>query len=144
MKLIALGGTWYYLIAGLLVAGAAVASFIGRVKLGAALYGGMLTITAIWAIAEAGFEPWQIQARLAAPLVIAIWVFWSWIRRNWKISATVMAVGVALFSIWLVRANSWQNATDSSAFFASGNGEWPHYGNTLACLSSEHLAQLAA
>ncbi len=143
IKLISLGGTFYYLLAGLLVAGAAVASFLGRVRLGAGLYAAMLAVTTIWTIAEAGFEPWQLQARLVAPLVLGIWVFWPWIRAKWKISAGVGALVIAIFAIWLVRANDWQNATDPSAIFASGNGDWPHYGNTLNGRRFSELAQIS-
>ena len=142
VKLIALGGTWYYLLAGLLVAGAAITSFTGRARLGSGLYGIMLAGTLIWTLAETGFEPWQLQARLAGPLVLAIWVFWPWIRANWKIAAGTTAVAIAAFAIWLVRANAWQDATDASARFASGVGDWPHYGNTLAGQRFSQLAQI--
>lgn len=142
VRLIMLHGTFYYLLAGLLVAGAAGASFIRRVRLGAALYGGMLALTAVWTLAEVGLEPWQLQARLVAPLVLGLWVFWPWIRARWQIAAGALAVLILLFATWLVRANGWQDPTDPAATFVSGNGEWPHYGNTLAGQRFSQLAQI--
>lgn len=142
VKLLMLGGTFYYLLAGLLVVAAAVTSGVGRVRLGAGLYAAMLALTAIWTLAEAGFEPWQIQARLAGPLVLAIWVFWPWIRPHWKVAGGTVTIAAALFAVWLVRANAWQGASDPSASFVSGNGEWPHYGNTLAGQRFSQVGQI--
>ena len=71
--LVALGGAWYYLLAGiaLLVAGALIAL---RKPAGAWVYGAVLVLSAIWAVWDAGLEFWPLVSRLFMLLVIGILV----------------------------------------------------------------------
>ena len=75
-KLIGVGGSWYYLFAGLalIVAGLAVAQ---RKLLGAWIYAGAFVVTALWAFWEVGLNGWALVPRLVGPLVLLLLVILS-------------------------------------------------------------------
>lgn len=65
-KLISLGGSWYFLIAGLIIT--ASAFFIFKKKAtGVWLYALAFIGTVIWALIDAGFEFWPLHSRLMFP-----------------------------------------------------------------------------
>lgn len=65
-KLISLGGSWYFLIAGLIIT--ASAFFIFKKKAtGVWLYTLVFVGTVIWALIDAGFEFWPLHSRLMFP-----------------------------------------------------------------------------
>lgn len=64
-----IGGSWYYLIAGLGIAAAG--HFLARGRfLGALIYLAVFALTCIWAIWESGFDFWPLVPRLVAPIFI--------------------------------------------------------------------------
>jgi len=69
--LIALGGSWYFLLMGLamLVSGLMIAR---RRPLGAWLYGLALILTAVWAVWDAGLEYWPLVSRILTFAVIGL------------------------------------------------------------------------
>lgn len=69
--LITLGGSWYYLIAGvgMLISGGLL--FMQRLS-GVWLYWAVFLGTVIWALWEVGLEPWALLSRLMALAVIAL------------------------------------------------------------------------
>ncbi|HCJ29972.1 MAG TPA: glucose dehydrogenase [Pseudomonas sp.] len=69
--LISLGGSWYYLIAGVGMLVSGVLLFMRRIT-GVWLYWLVFIGTVIWAFWEVGFEPWSLMPRLAALTVIAL------------------------------------------------------------------------
>lgn len=73
-KLVNLGGSPYYLIAGvgLVVSGLLLAL---RRPLGGLVYGVVLLATIAWALWESGFHFWLLLPRVFAPAVVGIWVF---------------------------------------------------------------------
>ena len=75
-ELIAAGGSWYYLFAGLalIVAGLAIAQ---RKLLGAWIYAGAFVVTALWAFWEVGLNGWALVPRLVGPLVLLLLVILS-------------------------------------------------------------------
>lgn len=69
--LIVLGGSWYYLPAGLglLIAGV----LMWRTRLtGIWLYWAVFIATVIWAVWEVGFDMWALLPRVLAPAVLAV------------------------------------------------------------------------
>ncbi len=82
-KLVSLGGSWYFLLAGigLVIAGLLI---IRRKPLGALLFGLVFVLSAIWAIWDAGFEFWPLISRLLAIAVGSIVVALSFplLRRS--------------------------------------------------------------
>ena len=70
-QLLWLGGSAYYVLAGLAVLASAVLVWRGD-RRGGWLYGLMLAATVAWALWEAGAEPWALVARLVAPAVLGL------------------------------------------------------------------------
>lgn len=71
--LIALGGSWYFALAGAMLVASGI--FIGlQNRAGAWLYGAVLAFTAAWAVWEVGFAFWPLVSRLFAPAVIGVFV----------------------------------------------------------------------
>src|SRR5262245_58967432 len=75
-QLILVGGSWYYLFAGLalIVAGLAVAQ---RKLLGALIYAGAFVATMLWAFWGVGLNGWPLVPRLVGPLVLLLLVIVS-------------------------------------------------------------------
>src|SRR5215813_14782003 len=75
-QLIAVGGSWYYLFAGLalIVTGLAVAQ---HKPLGAWIYAGTFVVTMLWAFWEVGLKGWPLVPRLVGPLVLLLLVILS-------------------------------------------------------------------
>ncbi|HEX7815211.1 membrane-bound PQQ-dependent dehydrogenase, glucose/quinate/shikimate family [Dyella sp.] len=71
--LLALGGTWYYLAAGVLTLLTGGLAFTGR-RAALWLYALTLLGTLMWSVAEVGLDIWQLEVRLVMPLVLAIWL----------------------------------------------------------------------
>ncbi len=82
-KLVSLGGSWYFLLAGigLVIAGLLI---IRRKPVGALLFGLVFVLSVIWAIWDAGFEFWPLISRLLAIAVGSIVVALSFplLRRS--------------------------------------------------------------
>ena len=64
-----LGGSWYYVITGVLMIVSGALLFRGR-KIGAWLYFLIFAYTVIWALWESGADPWALVPRLVGPTVI--------------------------------------------------------------------------
>lgn len=130
--LILLGGSPYYLVAGLMVAGSGWWTAQGD-RRGVWLYATMLLLTLIWALAESGLNPWGLQARLFAPTALALWVCWPWIARLPRPAIiTIPIVTLLVFGTMLWSANRVQEPAEATFAQPSGRTDWPHYGNTLA------------
>lgn len=82
-KLLLVGGSPYYAAAGLATLTSGVLVAMGR-RAGARLFGAMLLVTVVWAIAEVGFDGWSLLARLAAPCVLGLWFLLPWTARRLK------------------------------------------------------------
>jgi len=142
LRLAMLGGSIYYLLAGLCVLGSAYFTWRGDVR-GRWVYALLLAGTLGWSIWERGVNPWGLQARLLAPAVLGIWVFWPSIRLWPK-----TALGVALITtgalVWLmsdtiVPASS---PASSSVQTRAAPSEWLHYGNDLGGKRYASLSQI--
>src|SRR5882762_5429460 len=81
IRLLMLGGSPYYLVAGLAWVLSGALLWRGR-RLGSLVFGSMLLGTLIWALWEAGFDAWGLVPRLAAPLVIGLWFLTPWLNRG--------------------------------------------------------------
>lgn len=105
-RLISLGGSWYFLIAGIAINASAVQIARGRAS-GAALFGLVFLGTLLWALWEVGFDFWPLVSRLFAMSVGALTIALSVplmtraanARRTAWASAAVLAVGVVATAI---------------------------------------------
>ena len=77
--LVALGGSFYYLVAGLAVGITGV--LLARGSASALwLYAVTLLATAIWAVHEVGLDGWSLEPRLLVPVVLGIYLLMPWVR----------------------------------------------------------------
>jgi quinoprotein glucose dehydrogenase len=145
-KLLSLGGSAYYLVAGLALVGSGVLLLVGRIE-GGWLYAGFLLGTVAWAIGEVGFDGWMLMPRLAAPSVFGLLAAFA-VRRlpGWRPArpgmvlamGLVLAVGAgaALSAMLpplpadpLYRTGLEPSAPPARMAGPAQGGDWPHYGN---------------
>ena len=113
-QLALLGGSIYYLAAGVAVAATAWLAFKGDWR-EAAVYAAFLAATLVWAVWESGADIWALQSRLVAPIVLGLWVFWPWLKRYRSLSVGVLAVIVVAFGGWLWHKKIISTSDDYSA-----------------------------
>ncbi|SEO47145.1 quinoprotein glucose dehydrogenase [Luteibacter sp. UNC138MFCol5.1] len=139
--LVALGGSFYYLIAGLAVAATGVLLIRGS-STALWLYALLLLGTTVWAIGEVGFVGWQLEPRLLVPVLLGIYLLMPWVRRKLVPSrgagaavvvAVVLAfgVGVAGFMQPVGTRGEATLRNDAGGHDASvADGDWRFYGRT--------------
>jgi len=143
MQLVFLGGSFYYLLAGIVLAASGNRLWVGD-PLGSTIYGGLLVVTVAWALVESGTNLWALAPRVLPFTVIGVWFLTPWLRNSLyqgnppALFQSIVAKGVAAFVIPL-----------SIGVFYSGLGyevnpltersgintvntrtDWPSYGNT--------------
>lgn len=105
VSLVMLGGSFYYLVAGLGLVTSGGLLFCRR-REGALLYLGVLICTVAWAVWEAGFDGWRLLPRLGGPLLLGLILLVPAIRKPLKGRAflraplTGAAVVVAVLLGW--------------------------------------------
>jgi quinoprotein glucose dehydrogenase len=156
-RLVMLGGSVYYLVAGVAWMLSGVLLWLGR-RLGSLVYGSMLLGTIVWSLWEVGFDMWALLPRLLAPLVIGVWLLTPWLKRGLNgrhlmpntffarhpTAAGMLATIVAVAAGALLHATTtppvdpiFQTGTTSkiapgapaAVDEASARGDWLHYGN---------------
>lgn len=144
--LVGLGGSWYYLIAGLALMLTALLMF-GRRSEALWLYAALLIGSLIWAVWEIGFDWWQLGTRGGVLVLVGIWLWLPFVRKGLTAGprragmtalalANLAAIVVAGYSLFqdpldisgslpteIVAANA-----DLGATF--DDGEWHQYGRT--------------
>ena len=139
IELITLGGSWYYLPAGLglLLAGVL---YWRRKRLASAVVAALVVGTLIWAVWEIGFAFWPMVPRLAPFLVIglAAALLHPWLagrahggqsRGFAALFAVVLAAGfAAMFKPHGVTEATAQPQQDAVTAINDGSANWAHYG----------------
>ncbi|WP_191058184.1 glucose/quinate/shikimate family membrane-bound PQQ-dependent dehydrogenase [Geminicoccus harenae] len=142
--LIALGGSWYYLIAGIAFAAAAILVF--RRRQGARLvYAGIILGTLGWALWEVGLDWWPLGTRGGVVVLLGLWLLTPWAvgqRSGWDLGRSALALAV-LVSVGVAGASLLHDPHDMPGRLPSDPvtpaaaespvppGEWHHYGRTL-------------
>ncbi|WP_386343650.1 glucose/quinate/shikimate family membrane-bound PQQ-dependent dehydrogenase [Xanthomonas campestris] len=82
-RLVAVGGSWYYVLAGVAVLVAGVLLALGK-RAGLWLFGATLAATIVWALWEVGLDGWGLIPRLAwiSVLGLVLLPFWGVARRR--------------------------------------------------------------
>jgi quinoprotein glucose dehydrogenase len=156
-----LGGSSYYLLAGLAIALCGVLLWRGD-RRGTRLYGLVFIATLAWSVWESGLYGWALAPRLFGPALLGVWLLTPWvqrglagqplIRRGGTVAAALavlLAAGVTLAAV-LWSAAPWPSASaaDSGPVPAAApsafDGDWEHYGATQAGTRFSPLAQLTA
>lgn len=145
-QLAALGGTRYYLLAGVGTAAAGLLVSAGR-RLGLLVYLAVLLGSLAWAFAEAGLEPWRLAPRLAAPIVIGVLAAVPWLLRlRWRALRRALAA-LALAGVALAAAASFHTgAPRASDAVSQGDpaaaGDWSSFANGNDGLRYSTVAQI--
>lgn len=157
-----LGGSWYYLIAGigLLLSGGFLIA--GRWP-GLWLYALVLLGTLAWSLDEVGLSGWELEPRLMLPALVGLYLLMPWVTRKldgraggWFLGLTVLACavigGVAFSQPRGIRApvHGVQLTADSSSASARNRAptnrvpanEWQFYGRTPRGDRYSPLAQI--
>jgi len=159
VRLAAVGGSFYYVLAGLALLASGVLLWRGK-KLGSRIYGLLLLATLVWSLLEAGADLWALAPRLAMLAVIGLWFLTPFVRRGLyspqpppplfgTTSSKAVAVAVAATVAVVVAIGTHNPAGELPARFALPpdvtssprdsvtSNEWHHYGNT------EHATRFA-
>jgi quinoprotein glucose dehydrogenase len=150
-----LGGSLYYVVAGVLFLISAVLLFRGE-RRGAWMFGLSLAITVAWALFEVGFDGWALMPRIMIPVAFGIWLLLPWSQHALKgklnlanripagaagliAAGTVVSVGLGagLFAInepnlpkdprFQVGMGTYPAANGAQAAGQTGE-DWPHFG----------------
>jgi quinoprotein glucose dehydrogenase len=158
--LVALGGSLYYIIAGIAMLASAWLLFRGRL-LGAWIYVGLFILTAIWGFMESSGNAWAMIPWLVAPLVILIWtllVMPTISTRERRSGWGAAWAGIAIAVIFVAATFGVMGATGGSAVAAlpsqsspgfvdpSGlatGADWMAYGGTNAAWRFTPLTQIS-
>jgi quinoprotein glucose dehydrogenase len=155
--LIALGGSWYYALAGLgLIASGALLTQTRL--LGFWVYLGVYAVTLIWALWEAGLNGWALVPRLVGPtvlLALALAALPLLLRRRGGgriagFSLAGLAVLTLGFSLLVANANPMSPAplpdarpvTSSDPDFIPVGADWPAYGGSYHAQRYSPLIQI--
>ncbi|MXO65003.1 membrane-bound PQQ-dependent dehydrogenase, glucose/quinate/shikimate family [Altericroceibacterium endophyticum] len=139
-----LGGSFYYLLAGvgLLVSGLLL--FRGH-KLGAWLYVAVFALTAIWAFWESGSNPWALIPRLVGPAILLALVALISPLLGKRTTSWPLAIGGAVVSLAFLALSLWGVSSSQAPWLkrdlptgpygdltqASGD-DWTSWGGTQA------------
>ncbi|PJJ17646.1 quinoprotein glucose dehydrogenase [Janthinobacterium sp. 67] len=139
IELITLGGSWYYLLAGLglLLAGVL---YLRRKPLASSIVAVLVIATLVWAVWEIGFAFWPMVPRLAPFIVIGLVaaLLHPWLaglkhtgqsRGFAALLAVVLVAGfAAMFKPHGVLDATVQPQQDALAAVNGGSANWAHYG----------------
>ncbi|PYE36031.1 quinoprotein glucose dehydrogenase [Rhizobium sp. PP-F2F-G38] len=146
-----LGGSWYYVLAGL--AFLATAILLSRHRSSAlTVYAVFIVATLAWALWEVGFDWWQLGPRGGVVILLGLWLLLPSVRKplgftsptghvyrasGWPLGiAVVLSVAVALYSMTqdpLDMAGALPTTVANATPALGGNvpdGEWHQYGRT--------------
>ena len=156
--LLALGGSAYYLLAGIGAIASGVLMWRGM-ALGAWLYLGVVAATIVWALWEVGWNGWALVPRLAGPLILAVLVALTLPRLSARGRARtvgwaglgavaavilVLLVGVGVTGAPYLKASvpppGLGNMRDAAPL-ATG-ADWPVYGGTNSAQRYSPLGQI--
>ena len=163
VRLLAVGGSLYYLLAGMGLLASAILLWRGN-KLGSRVYGALLAATLLWSLFEVGTDLWALAPRLAFLSVLGAWLLTPFVRRGLyspqqppallgsaRSRSVAAASALAVVAVFIVGSRSTVNelpariAAKTSASPSEGTaGEWHHYGNTTHGTRYARLDQIDA
>lgn len=142
--LLLLGGSPYYLAAGLCCVGVAAGTWRGA-RWAGPLYATFLLASLVWAWLEAGIDFWALLARLGGPAVVGLLL--AVVLGGWGRVALLIAVGIVIAVGGAALASGGPElklADDGAAPATTGpaSAEWLHYGNDQAGRRFSPLADI--
>ncbi|GGY90283.1 membrane-bound PQQ-dependent dehydrogenase, glucose/quinate/shikimate family [Novosphingobium colocasiae] len=149
--LVALSGSPYYLVTGILLLVAGAMALRGR-ALGGYLYAAFLLVTLAWGFAEAGAEPWALTARLFAPALLGLLFLLPPVSR--KLGKGALGAGlagaigvIAVIGCFALRdSHDVRNTVPAGALAAvpedAAGDEWTAWGGTRSGARFSRLDQI--
>jgi len=141
-KLVTLGGSPYYLLAGLGCVAAGVQLLRKRAS-GNWIYLAVFAATVLWALAEVGLQFWQLLPRIAGPLFFAVLCagLFAWGRnkgegapqgRSWLATVTCVAGAGVLLAAWFTSGPKLSDKPLTMVRGAAPTGvdQWTAFGRT--------------
>ena len=165
VRLVTLGGSFYYVLAGLAILASGVLLW-RRDRRGSLVYGLLLVTTLLWSFYEVGVDLWALAPRVLALVVIGAWFLTPWLRRSLYSPAeppplfggrgtvamlagivVVGATGTVIGARASVPAHEAKPPTAPNASQADSpppttGTDWQNYGNTTAGTRYVRLDQL--
>lgn len=149
LYLAALGGSFYYAIAGILILVCAWLVWKRRGS-GVVLYWLVFLGTLAWSLAEVGLDGWALMPRLVFLGLGGLWLMFlpsdGWLARLRPVAAAICVVllGAAAYAVFAARptAVAPAAAVGAAATAGSADGEWTHYGNSPDATRYSALAQI--
>lgn len=140
--LMALGGSWYYAIAGIGMVASGAMLILGR-RSGVTIYGLVWLFTIIWALWESGLDIWYLMPRVLAPTLLGLWILMPWVsgavspplyrQRDLRRPAAAIAMLCCAAGLLWPHVTSFSVAqtrtTAIQAPSAAQENDWPYYGN---------------
>lgn len=142
-QLVFLGGSFYYLLAGLVMLASALKLRNGN-PMGSLIYGGLLVATVPWALMESGTNLWALAPRILPLAALGLWFLTPWHRKPLyhgnppPLFASSISKGTALLvvlvSIYVINDGSSFDVNElsprSGINTVNTRTDWPSYGNT--------------
>ncbi|KQM21066.1 membrane-bound PQQ-dependent dehydrogenase, glucose/quinate/shikimate family [Novosphingobium sp. Leaf2] len=156
IMLIGLGGSAYYLLAGLACIASGILLSRGD-RRSLLVYAAMLVGTVVWSFWEVGAQFWQLLPRLAGPTVIGAVLWLAPIRRKLVLSSDsasrwglggAVALGVAALGVTFLMVPTFDIAPATTASISSAGpadpaaAQWTDYGANLAGTRHSSAAQI--
>ncbi|MFA9285520.1 glucose/quinate/shikimate family membrane-bound PQQ-dependent dehydrogenase [Comamonas sp. SY3] len=153
--LIALGGSAYYLVAGVVLA--VITWLYARDRVASLwLYAVLLFATIAWGIWESGTDFWALTPRLDIWFVLGLWLVLPWASRRLLPSAGAKSLlSLGLVAVLAVLGLSWFNdpqevngslarapSAQKTPVAGVADADWPSYGRTQAGVRYSPLAQI--
>lgn len=163
-RLLSLGGSAYYLVAGVLLVVSAVLVWRLR-RMGALVFLLFLMFTLVWSIWESGFDGWALLPRLTVPLLLGLWLCLPMVRGRLSggagfLRGGVSAVGALVLSVVvgaglyfglqekpvdpIYQTGTIDLTNRTAAAAPAASGDWPNYGNDKGGSRYSRLDQLNA
>ena len=143
LQLVILGGSFYYLLAGLVLVASAYRLWHAD-PTGSLVYGGLLIATVAWALMESGTNLWALAPRILPFAAIGFWFLTPWLRRSLydgsppplfasKLSKGIAALVLVISTFVIVSGRGFDvnPLTERSGVnTVNTRTDWPSYGNT--------------
>lgn len=154
VKLSLLGGSPYYLLAGVALLLTAGLLLWRRLALALLIYGGFGLATLVWSLIEAGMNAWALLPRLWLPIGLGLWLACHGLRRpaGRAIPAAAFCLITALVSTGILglagvsvndAGSPYPDKIDyADTLVTPADGRWPEYGGTLGGTRFSALAEI--
>jgi membrane-bound PQQ-dependent dehydrogenase (glucose/quinate/shikimate family) len=144
LQLIFLGGSFYYLLAGLSLAASALLLWNTN-PLGSKIYGGFMAATVAWAFMESGTNLWALAPRILPFAAIGLWFLTPWLRQKLyggyppalfssNIAKSIVGLVVIITAFVFTQGRGYEVtplSPRSGVNTVNTATDWPSYGNTL-------------